>query len=418
MVAYIPPPAPRELLPPLLACLPTAFASSQPPPALLPLLSPILRQRVQLLSSESWLPLLCWDAHAASKLPGIVENIQLEPHPVSGEIELRDVETIQYRRLDPETLHSRLVLDEFNLLAIYLWCTGEEGNAWRLAELRGIDDGEDGTQWFDSMAEANDDARPGFSRKNHSQTNSIANGASHPAAAPQPPTQEKEEEDDDDAYWASYDRTPGRTPHKRSPAPITNSSVQLPTQSELEYFARYAAEVQPALDAHDPEEEGPAPGESTLNGDELERGLRQRHLEPETEPLEASNIGPHGYDSSLPPPAPGYANELNELNKLNGLPKDSASDEKAPETELEPEPERYSVLNHPRPSSSASLNSVERLEREAENHSQAEIAIKQHISTDIKSLFRLARSAGIEREEFERIVHRELEVLPMLELDQ
>jgi hypothetical protein len=58
------------------------------------------------------------------------------------------------------------------------------------------------------------------------------------------------------------------------------------------------------------------------------------------------------------------------------------------------------------------------LEREAESHSQAEIAIKQHISTDIKSLFRLARSAGIEREEFERIIQRELEVLPMLELDQ
>src|ERR1700722_5722616 len=103
MVMYIPPPAPRDLLPPLLACLPTAFASSRPPPALLPLLSPILRQRVQLLSCESWLPLLCWDAHAASKLPGIIENIQLEPPPVSGEVELRDVETIQYRRLDPET---------------------------------------------------------------------------------------------------------------------------------------------------------------------------------------------------------------------------------------------------------------------------------------------------------------------------
>lgn len=413
MVMYIPPPAPRDLLPPLLACLPTAFASSRPPPALLPLLSPILRQRVQLLSSESWLPLLCWDTRAASKLPGIIENIQLEPHPVSGEVELRDVETIQYRRLDPETLHARLVLDEFNLLAIYLWCTGEEGNAWRLAELRGIDDGKDGTQWFDSMSEANDDTRPGFNQKTLSRTNGAATGANHAAA---PPAQAKEEEDDDDAYWASYDRTPSRTPHKRSPAPITNSSVQLPTQSELEYFARYAAEVQPALDAHDPEEEGPPPGESTLNGDELERGFQQRHREPEMEPLETSNLGPHGYDSSLPPPATAFANGLNGLNELR---MDSASDEKAREAELEQlERERYSALSHPRPSSSASSNSVERLEREAESHSQAEMAIKQHISTDIKSLFRLARSAGIAREEFERIIQRELEVLPMLELDQ
>ena len=59
----------------------------------------------------------------------------------------------------------------------------------------------------------------------------------------------------------------------------------------------------------------------------------------------------------------------------------------------------------------------ERLEREAESHSQAELAIKQHISTDLKSLFRLARTAGIDREEFERIVKRELDVLPLLEQD-
>jgi hypothetical protein len=58
---------------------------------------------------------------------------------------------------------------------------------------------------------------------------------------------------------------------------------------------------------------------------------------------------------------------------------------------------------------------VEKLEREADRSSQAELAIKQHISTDIKSLFRLARASGIDRQEFERIIQRELEVLPMLE---
>jgi hypothetical protein len=75
-------------------------------------------------------------------------------------------------------------------------------------------------------------------------------------------------------------------------------------------------------------------------------------------------------------------------------------------------------LNHPRPSSSASENSVQRLERKAENYSQAEIAIKQHISTDIKSLFRLAKASGIDRQEFERIVRRELDVLPLLEQEE
>jgi len=45
----------------------------------------------------------------------------------------------------------------------------------------------------------------------------------------------------------------------------------------------------------------------------------------------------------------------------------------------------------------------------------AQTAIKAHISTDIKSLFRLARKTGIEREDFERIVRTELEFLGMLE---
>ncbi|KAF2806838.1 uncharacterized protein BDZ99DRAFT_465610 [Mytilinidion resinicola] len=401
MIQHLSPPAPRDLLPPLLACLPTAFASSKPPPALLPLLSPILRQRVQLLSSESWLPLLCWDAHAASKLPGIVEEIQLEPHPVSGEIELRDPEAILYRRLDPETLHVRLVLDEFKLLPTYLWCTGDD-KGWRLAELRGIEDGEDGARWFESIAEANEDAGPSFTRK-APQANGTTNGH-HTASAPAQ-TQGNDAEDDDDDYWASYDRTPGGvTPaQKRSPAPPPASSrVQLPSQSELaelEYFARYAAEVQPALDAHDPDEEGLVAGESTLKGGEFSGAARPPPREPETEPAETTNPGPRGYDSSFPPP---YT--------ANGIALEHA--------EHENPWDEGSALNHPRPASAGSSSSVERLEREAEASTQAEMAIKQHISTDMKSLFRLARAAGIEREEFERIIKRELEVLPLLERDE
>jgi hypothetical protein len=209
-----------------------------------------------------------------------------------------------------------------------------------------------------------------------------------------------EEDEDDGSYWAAYDQTPGRTPqHKRSPAPQSGSRTQIgPTQSELEYFARYASEVQPALDAHDPDEENPAAGESTLNGNALSYSR-----EPQTEPLETTNLGPNGYDSSMPP---AYTNGLMNENGVHG--NDSA-------VHLESIEEPVTAINQPRPSSSASTNSVERLERKAEHYGQAELAIKQHISTDIKSLFRLAKASGIDREEFERIIQRELEVLPMLE---
>jgi hypothetical protein len=253
------------------------------------------------------------------------------------------------------------------------------------------------------MGEADEN---GYRRK-IAKTNGAANLT--PAAAASQPEPAHQEEEDDDAYWAAYDRTPGRTPQqKRSPAPPTNSRVQIgPTQSELEYFARYAHEVQPALDAHDPDEEGPAPGESTLNGNSLNL-QRTAQSEPNQE-----NFGPNGFDSSLPP---DYSKINGDANGLNGSHDSEINEIKAEHIERLEE-ERHAALAHPRPSSSASSNSVERLEREAENHSQAELAIKQHISTDIKSLFRLAKASGIDREEFERIVKRELEVLPLLEQD-
>jgi hypothetical protein len=384
-----PAPDTRELLPSLLACLTAANTSKDLPPALLPILSPILRQRVQLLASDNWLTLLCWDREVAARLPDIVGKIQVEPHPASGEIEVDEPDHILYRRSDPETLHAKLVLGEFGILPVYLWCTGGEGgDGWRLAELRGIQDTDDGTQWFSNMSEAND---AGLCRTTK-PTNGFTDRIPAPAASRREPTPQNE--DDDDAYWAAYDQTPGqtpaRTPVKRSPAPMTNSRAQVgPTQSELEYFARYASEVQPALDAHDPDETTPGPGESTLNGDSL-----FQH-EPQTETLDATEARSYG---------------------MNDDRHDSAGDDKAEHIE-KIDDDRYAALNHPRPSSSASSKSVEKLEREAENHSQAELAIKQHISTDMKSLFRLARASGITREEFERIVHRELEVLPMLEQD-
>ena len=46
---------------------------------------------------------------------------------------------------------------------------------------------------------------------------------------------------------------------------------------------------------------------------------------------------------------------------------------------------------------------------------RAEMGIKQHIATDIKSLFRLARSVGMDRREFERIVRTELDLLALME---
>ncbi|THX03324.1 hypothetical protein D6D13_07777 [Aureobasidium pullulans] len=388
----ITPPEPRTLFPPLLACLPTAFMSPRPPPALLPLLSPILRQRVNLLAGNTssgqggWLNLLSWSTSRSSKLGGKIENLQLEAHPVSGELELEDIDKVGYRRVDEETLQCCLQVEEFGLLPVYVWCEndaegGQTGGTtgWRLAELRALEDlSDDIAQWTDSIADANDF----FESQSHPNAPATTSYPQHASAA---------DEDDDDDYWASYDRTPNnrtpaRTPAKRaSPAPqasaAATSSNLGPTKEELEYFARYAEEVQPALDDHDPDEETPETANSTLRGGELSE---QRSVP--TQPAGEPNINPA---------PPMYASSNNEFN--NVLQKEQAE------------------LEAPRPTSPAS--SVDKLERGAEDMTRAEVGVKQFISTEMKSMYRLARSVGMGREEFERIIKTEIDVLGMLEAD-
>jgi len=75
------------------------------------------------------------------------------------------------------------------------------------------------------------------------------------------------------------------------------------------------------------------------------------------------------------------------------------------------------VVTQPHPGSPSTNGSdiVARLEETAERNAASEVGIKQHISTSMKSMYRLAKSAGIDKEEFERIVTRELETMAILD---
>lgn len=365
MVELINPPETRTLLPPLLACLPLAFVSPRAPPALLPLLSPILRQRVGVLSSlstsasESWLQLLCWDTDKAERLRAIIDGATFEPHPVSGEIELPDELPVTYKRVDDETLKAQVPLVDFSITIVYLWCPTDEeggGRGWRVAELlprEGPAD-EDNT-WACSIGEANYQSKDPL------------------AAAPveEKPQENSIEEDDDDDYWAQYDATPG----SKTPAQPAGSSKLGPSGlSEQSYFSQYG-DVQPAMDNHDASEEQPEVGPSSLNGDMLANLLRRQVNGDSTDEARTN-----GYP-------PGH------------VPSDNAAQ----------------ALNHPRPASVSSGSSVARLEKEAENQSTYEVGVKQHISTSVKSLFRLARATGMPRADFQSLVSTELELLHMMD---
>lgn len=354
---------------PLLACLPAAAASPSPPTALLPLLSPILRQRVQLLSganSEPWLQLLCYDASNASKLDTIVKNERFEPHPISGEVEVDwDDETqLQYRRVDEETLQALISLKGLGLTVRLIWCVNDEaggGDGWRIGEV-GVFDGIDST-WGEITVSAAEACFDSSSR--------------HPSAPSTNGHKADEYEDDDDDYWAQYDKTPGHTPApKHSPGPQAPGSIS----NDEDYYAQYAS-VQPAMDNHDPDEAQEQGNiESSLGRDDITHELQ-------------FSIATHS-----------------ELNGTSNAWSENTSNHHI-----------SSRLAQPRPTSSAGSSgseTVERLEKKAEDAASigsSEIGIKQHISTSIKSLYRLAKVAGIQRNEFERLVRTELDVLSLMD---
>lgn len=296
----------------------------------------------------------------------------LEAHPVSGEVEVDweyDVD-VRYKRVDEETLQALVSLQPFNIDVKLIWCVNDElggGDGWRIGEVS-VPEG-NGAWGEKTIREAEDECESRTT--NPGPQIGGTNGGS--LLTP-------DEEGDDDDYWAQYDNTPSRTPAKHSPAPPTlgNNTLGANTNEE-DYYAQYG-NVQPAMDNHDPDEaQQNGDVESSLGRDEIAREFQQ---------------------------------QLSSNPELTSFPPPISSEQHNPEAIL-----------HPRPSSStgsSGSDTVAKLERRAAANSMSEhseTGIKQHISTSMKSLYRLARVGGIEREEFDRLVRTELDCLGLMDED-
>ncbi|KAI9868991.1 MAG: hypothetical protein M1813_002814 [Trichoglossum hirsutum] len=393
MAQLIPVPNPKVLLPPLLACLATASAS-KPPPAISPLLTPILRQRLLLLSdslsSESWLSLLCWNSDKTLRLLEIVQSDHFELHPTSGEVECKDIDPLQFRRLDEETLHARVVLRELGLVVMYLWCVGDVESyesGWKVAEVTVFDKEEERwVEWHDSISAAGQAKSAATSLQSTTVDGNGVRGYHH--------AHDSSTDEDDAAYWRQYDGTPAPLMRPQPPPPgicgIVNSNGHRRVASEEEYFARYA-NVRPALDNDDRQNEESE--ESTILKYEFGQATsKQINNNPESSVVLAT---PHTGQISPGPPEP-----LTSVSRY-ALTGDTT------------EPS----LNQPRPSFSSGSSVVARLEKTAASELWADIGVKQHISASIKSLFRVARVAGIGNERFIRLLENELHESGPLEGD-
>ena len=394
---------PQRLLTPFLACLPAASATAQPPPALLPLVSPIMRQRIQLLQatgtrSGSWLPLLCWSDEQGEKLPSILEvsGEVLEPHPVSGDVELEDVAPPQFRRLDAETLQASIKFSRLDMEVQFVWCPEDvqeaENGGWRISQLSPLTGGEElggGPIWYFSIREAEaafsnrqDSQQGNHSTENRSRAISLidapAPSINHLAITRSIPQHSQsvdasnENSENEDDYWRQYDQsagqTPGQGPSPKPPAskPELNGhrGASSNDANDDEYYSRYA-QVQPEMDNDDP----------------------------------SSQLAKEPRDSSL------QGNTIGQTVNINGAQSGSQAAQ-----------HRSSHFVHPWPAQPRD-DSIARLEESAQRDSQPELGIRQHVSSSIKSLFRLARTAGIEREDFVGMVERELDILSILDED-
>ena len=306
------------------------------------------------------------------------ESDAFELHPVSGEIDFGDVENISYMRLDEETLQARVTVTDLGLIIIYLWCEGDQeggGNGWRVSEVRPLEGDMEiaASKWCPTIADAGEKSRENMMkealRQGEDHSAMYGTNDNHNAIGEE---QEEEDDDDDDDYWAQYDRTPAT---QATPAPQSKPNKHTRTTSDAEYFDQYA-QVQPEMDNDDISEDRGAIGESTLNGNIVTSSMRMA--------TEADNALSQGT----------YAGQNSSWAAI--------ADE---------------GISHPAASPPAGLGAVSRLEESAESQSIAEVAVKQHVSTSIKSLFRLCRSSGMERSDFERMVRTELETLSMMEED-
>ncbi|TGJ85067.1 hypothetical protein E0Z10_g3673 [Xylaria hypoxylon] len=389
-VSSIRPPNIGESIGPLIPSLRAAAVSLQPSESALALLTPILRQRVQLLSFSStndpWIRLLCYDTSKVPRLTEIAQGERLEPHPVSGEVEIDwdyDAET-RFRRLDEETLQALVAIRELELVFSLVYCTvDDEVQGWKVGEVTVLDTPSPFSSFggVSTIAEAERQFRE--SKQPKETPISTANALLKPLNGH---ATGQEDEGDDDDYWARYDATPGtKTPAtKRSPAPQITQTWN--ASNEEDYFAQYDS-VQPAMDNHDPDEDANVDVSPPLGVVSRATGAVQNG---------------HGDGEAT-------ENGMQDSWMLTEPPRSSS-----PLSKTGDEPN----LLHPcpRPASSAdSHTSVEKLEAVAARQEQSDFGVKQHVSRSIKSLFLLSRASGIDREEFERMVKTELDMLGLME---
>ena len=334
--------------------------------------------------TSPWLPLLSYNEENGKQLLSkVMASEMLEPHPVSGEVELDiDLRNIpkSYTRLDEETMVTKIEIEELGMEVRGTYClndTESGGSGWKISEIGTIGASFKGEMAFESWTHTLHDAEEEWRIR-------IKNKQEAPKIDGYENKQE-EEEDDDAAYWAQYDNENNSTPApptQPSPAPAP-FGMKSDGNAEEDYYNRYGS-VQPAMDGHDPDE--------AVEG--VDSGLGSHHVEQ----YNHTTAPQHQQDTNIIQPRPHSSSHSSTSSGARSAIV-SALEQKAEADSIQHSPVVVSPL-HLSPSSQPSVD----------RETQSEIAIRQHISASLKSMYRLARATGMDRESFRDLVEREAQL--------
>ena len=273
------------------------------------------------------------------------------------------------RRTDQETLKAAVELCDWGLEVVYVWCINDpdgEDDGWRVLDLHPATatatdaDGEDG-EWYPTIAEAEE----AFASKA---------GGGRTFAAPAG----EELNDDNDDYWNMYDHA-SDSEASAAAAAAAAERAEGQDSSEDAYFSRYDAVV-PALDC------GAASSPVSETCRRYSLGTATTAEGTSTPPTTVAAVSPPATTLRCPAAATAATTAT---------------------TATTDNPNTTTTTTTAAPGYSPPQMDA----------SQTEVAVKQHMSMSIKSLYRLAKAAGISRDEFESIVHTELSVLSMMDED-
>lgn len=331
--------------------------------------------------TSPWLPLLSYNEENGTQLLSKVVALEmLEPHPVSGEVELDiDLRNIskEYMRLDEETMVVKIEIGELGMEVRGTYCLNDKeggGSGWRISEIGTIGTSFRGEGIFEGWTHSPSAAEEVWRiRIKNKQEAPKINGYEN---------KQEREEDDDAAYWAQYDNENSSTPAppaQPSPAPAP-FGMKSGGNAEEDYYNSYGS-VQPAMDGHDPDE--------AVEG--VDSGLGSHHVQQYNHTTPAQ----HQQDTNIVQPRPHSSSHSSTSSGARSAIV-SALEEKAEADSIQHSPVVVSPL-HLSPSSRPSVD----------RETQSEVAIRQHISTSLKSMYRLARATGMDRESFRELVERE-----------